>query len=192
MSRNLGIRSSLRPAGPLSLADSGQVAFRGGLGLPVRSRKFSPSCAPFPPLRRGGRGGVTVRHVEPDALSNGAGRNEHSMPRSKALSRQSTCRMMVALVVMLGSASTVLEAGDPGQVPASPSTRDPAAADFFETSVRPVLVESCFKCHGPEKQSSALRLDSREAVLKGGDNGPAVVPGKPGDSLLVQAVAHTH
>src|SRR4051794_38274824 len=114
------------------------------------------------------------------------------MPQSKVLSRQSTCRMMVALAVMLGSASTVLEAGEPGQGQASPSNRDHAAADFFETSVRPVLVESCFKCHGPEKQSSGLRLDSREAVLTGGDNGPAVVPGKPAESLLVQAVAHTH
>ena len=67
-----------------------------------------------------------------------------------------------------------------------------AALDFFETSVRPLLSESCFKCHGPTKQSSGLRLDSRRAILEGGTTGPAVVPGKPDESLLVQAVAHTH
>src|SRR5271166_2247964 len=66
------------------------------------------------------------------------------------------------------------------------------AVDFFEKSIRPVLSESCQKCHGPRKQSSELRLDSREAILKGGSSGPAIVPGKPDESLLVQAVAHSH
>ena len=50
----------------------------------------------------------------------------------------------------------------------------------------------CFKCHGEKKQSNGLRLDSREAALKGGDTGPALVAGKPDESLLVQAVAQTH
>ena len=67
-----------------------------------------------------------------------------------------------------------------------------ASADFFETTIRPLLSNSCQKCHGPQKQSSQLRLDSREAILKGGSSGPAIVPGKPDESLLVQAVAHTH
>jgi len=64
--------------------------------------------------------------------------------------------------------------------------------EFFEARVRPILAERCLKCHGPEKQSSGLRLDSRAAVLKGGDSGPAVIPGKPAESLLVQAVDHQH
>jgi hypothetical protein len=67
-----------------------------------------------------------------------------------------------------------------------------AAADFFETSIRPLLAGTCQKCHGSQKQSSGLRLDSREAVLKGGDSGPGLVPGKPEESLLVQVVAQTH
>ena len=54
----------------------------------------------------------------------------------------------------------------------------PAAVEFFEARVRPILVDQCMKCHGPKKQSSGLRLDSREAVLKGGESGPAVVPAK--------------
>jgi len=68
----------------------------------------------------------------------------------------------------------------------------PEAVAFFESRVRPILVERCVKCHGPKKQSSDLRLDSRESVLKGGESGPAVVPAKPDESLLIQAVSHTH
>ena len=59
---------------------------------------------------------------------------------------------------------------------------------FFETSVRPVLVEHCQKCHGAKKQWAGLRLDSREALLRGGDSGAAIVPGKPNESLLIRAV----
>lgn len=62
---------------------------------------------------------------------------------------------------------------------------------FFETNVRPVLVEHCQRCHGPKKQEAGLRLDSRQAVLTGGDNGPALAPGKPDESLLIGAVRHT-
>jgi hypothetical protein len=72
---------------------------------------------------------------------------------------------------------------------ASAGTRPltPAEADF-ERHVRPVLVEHCQRCHGAKKQMGGLRLDSRETLLKGGDNGPAVVPGKPDNSRLIQAV----
>ncbi len=60
----------------------------------------------------------------------------------------------------------------------------------FETRVRPVLADRCFQCHGPEKQWAGLRLDSRAAILKGGENGPAIVPGNPDASLLIRAVRH--
>jgi len=59
---------------------------------------------------------------------------------------------------------------------------------FFETEVRPLLAASCLKCHGPEKQKGGLRLDSKAAILAGGESGPAVVAGKPGESLLVEAI----
>lgn len=68
----------------------------------------------------------------------------------------------------------------------------PEAIDFFESRVRPILVDRCIKCHGPKKQSSNLRLDSREAALTGGDSGPSLVPSNPEESLLIQAVAQTH
>src|SRR5262245_21626870 len=70
--------------------------------------------------------------------------------------------------------------------PAQPS---PAAIQFFENKVRPLLVENCFKCHGDKKPKAGLRLDSRAAILEGGDSGPAIVPGDPAKSLLVKAVS---
>jgi hypothetical protein len=66
----------------------------------------------------------------------------------------------------------------------------PEQVRFFETQVRPVLADNCFKCHGPEKQKAHLRLDSRAAALAGGDSGPAVVPGNLEESLLVAAISH--
>jgi len=59
---------------------------------------------------------------------------------------------------------------------------------FFEAKVRPLLANECFSCHGEKKQESGLRLDSRIAVLKGGDNGPAVSVKTPQTSLLLSAV----
>ena len=62
--------------------------------------------------------------------------------------------------------------------------------DFFETKVRPVLASNCYDCH-TEMRSGGLRLDSREAMLKGGRSGPALVPGDPDKSLLIQAIRQT-
>ncbi len=61
----------------------------------------------------------------------------------------------------------------------------------FRERVKPLLESRCVSCHGPDKVKGALRLDSREALLKGGENGPAIVPGQPAQSLLLQAVMHT-
>ena len=61
---------------------------------------------------------------------------------------------------------------------------------FFESRIRPVLVRECLDCHGPENPKSGLSLHTREGMLKGGDQGPAVVPGKPDESLLITAVEH--
>ncbi len=59
---------------------------------------------------------------------------------------------------------------------------------FFEAKIRPVLVETCLECHGEKKASGKLRLDSKAGVLKGGFSGPAIVPGKAKDSLLIKAI----
>ena len=65
---------------------------------------------------------------------------------------------------------------------------EPVDNDFFEKKVRPLLIANCIGCHGSAKQKGELRLDSREAMLKGGDNGPAVKPGEPDKSLLIRAI----
>ncbi len=63
-------------------------------------------------------------------------------------------------------------------------------AEFFEARIRPILAEHCVKCHGPREQESGLRLDSRESVLRGTDDGAVVVPGHPEKSLLIKAIGH--
>ncbi len=65
-----------------------------------------------------------------------------------------------------------------------------ADIDFFEKKVRPLLVEKCLECHGddPDDIQGGLRLTSRAEILSGGDSGPAIVPGKPKQSLLVDCI----
>ena len=67
---------------------------------------------------------------------------------------------------------------------------DTAAGAFFEKSIRPLIVEKCQSCHGEKKAKAGLRLTDRESLLKGGENGPAVVPHAPNESRLVQAVRY--
>jgi hypothetical protein len=66
------------------------------------------------------------------------------------------------------------------------------AASFFESKIRPVLVEHCYKCHSGQARSpkGGLRLDSPEDLRKGGGSGPAILPGKPEESLIVKALSH--
>jgi hypothetical protein len=62
---------------------------------------------------------------------------------------------------------------------------------FFESKIRPLLINECCRCHGSAKQKGGLRLDSRAAMLAGGDRGNDVVPGHPEKSLLIDALQHT-
>src|SRR4029453_9668637 len=75
--------------------------------------------------------------------------------------------------------------------PAVAGQDDPAAVKLFEEKVGPILSARCFKCHSAEAPTpkGGLRLDSREAALKGGDGGPALVPGKPDQSLLIKGIS---
>src|SRR4051812_46787712 len=63
---------------------------------------------------------------------------------------------------------------------------------FFEKSIRPVLVKECYSCHATnaEKIRGGLLLDTRDGIRKGGEKGPAVVPGDAAKSLMVQAIKH--
>ncbi len=69
-------------------------------------------------------------------------------------------------------------------------TFDAASVEFFTTKVKPLLEARCFECHGPEvkKLKGGLSLASRAVILRGGDSGAAIVPGKPAESLLVKAI----
>jgi mono/diheme cytochrome c family protein len=72
----------------------------------------------------------------------------------------------------------------------SPAALTPQQTEFFESKIRPVLSRHCYKCHGSEglKVKGGLLLDTRDGLLKGGDSGPAIVPGDPDKSLLIKAV----
>src|ERR1700716_1173355 len=63
------------------------------------------------------------------------------------------------------------------------------AEEFFEMKVRPILAKNCFACHTASKMGG-LEMCSREALLKGGADGAAIVPGDPDHSLLIRAVRH--
>jgi mono/diheme cytochrome c family protein len=65
-----------------------------------------------------------------------------------------------------------------------------ASPNFFETKIRPLLASNCYGCH-TDSQLGGLRLDSLEAMLKGGSHGPAITPGDPEKSLLIKAVRQT-
>ncbi|MFT7643543.1 MAG: hypothetical protein ACI9G1_005309, partial [Pirellulaceae bacterium] len=67
--------------------------------------------------------------------------------------------------------------------------------DYFEAKIRPMLVTHCYQCHSAgaaakKNLKAELYLDTREGALKGGESGPAVVPGKPAESLLLKALKH--
>jgi hypothetical protein len=73
---------------------------------------------------------------------------------------------------------------------AAPPAPTANTLQHFEKQIRPILVSKCIKCHGPTKQKAKLRLDSRAGMLKGGESGPAIVPGKPTESLLIEALQY--
>src|SRR5689334_706781 len=87
-------------------------------------------------------------------------------------------------VVWLALVAAVIPAVRAEDAPASQPTQ--ADLDFFENDIRPLLAARCFECHGAEGElKGSLSLASRSAALVGGDSGPAAVPGKPNESLLV-------
>src|SRR5436190_15053031 len=88
----------------------------------------------------------------------------------------------LVLAIAAGLSGGLAQGADPAKA------FSPEQLDFFEKQVRPLLAANCLSCHGPQKQEGGLRLDTREAVLQGGDSGPAVVAGNAKESRLVQAV----
>src|SRR5712691_3717934 len=103
-------------------------------------------------------------------------------PRSGAAGSWRSPAFWLALAILTITPLTVPAADDPKP--------DPRSIEFFEKEVRPVLVSRCVSCHGPTQQFSSLRVDSRDALLKGGNRGPAIVPGDAALSLLAKAIRH--
>src|SRR5262245_4477717 len=89
-------------------------------------------------------------------------------------------RSMLLAIIAFAALAPIASAADDG-------------IEFFEKKIRPVLVQHCCECHSKDakKQRGGLLLDSRSGIRKGGDTAPAVVPGKPGDSLLLKAIRQT-
>lgn len=79
-----------------------------------------------------------------------------------------------------------------GSTDVSASENETARAQqkFFEQHVRPMLIKHCYECHSEDKQKGALRVDAIGHLLAGGESGPAIVPGKPAESLLIEAVRY--
>jgi mono/diheme cytochrome c family protein/cytochrome c553 len=92
------------------------------------------------------------------------------------------------LVFSLGATfCAAMPAGDPSR---TEGKSNPAEEEFFEAKVRPVLANHCLECHGPDKHKGGLRLDGRDAMLRGGEAGQVVVPGKPEASPLIEAIRY--
>src|SRR5262245_11986479 len=94
-------------------------------------------------------------------------------------------RSLLALAASFAWALSALGWGNEPQPAEQPTAQQ---LDFFEKKVRPILAENCHKCHGEKKQQGNLRLDARATIVAGGDLGPAIVPGKPEESLLIEAI----
>ena len=75
---------------------------------------------------------------------------------------------------------------------AAAQAQDSAGIDFFEVRIRPLLAQNCYACHSGDAPAvqGALRVDSREGLLAGGNAGPAIVPGRPERSLLMRALRY--
>src|SRR5436190_15468565 len=97
----------------------------------------------------------------------------------RAAMRSSTAAILLAIVAAPARAEQPPPAENPGHV-------------FFEKKIRPILVEHCYSCHSVDakKNKGGLYLDSRAGLLKGGDSGPALVPGRPERSLLVKVIQY--
>src|SRR5437764_12731542 len=91
--------------------------------------------------------------------------------------------MAVALCAGSFSALAAISPEQAAQLP--PAIKRPVN---FSKEIKPIFEASCIKCHGRGREKGGLRLDNRETLLKGGDSGPAIVPGKSAESLLISLV----
>ena len=111
----------------------------------------------------------------------------------KSASTNSLLVTCIGVAVTLGLASLQATAQDKKNAKVDVSKIPPAstAKDVtYAKDIKPIFEKSCIKCHGEEKQKAKLRLDSLAAVLKGGEDGQVILPGKSAESLLVHNISH--
>lgn len=100
------------------------------------------------------------------------------------------------LVLALVSAAGTLKADDKWDISKIDTSKLPPAATTagvtYEKDIKPLFEASCIRCHGPQRPKADLRLDSLEAVLKGGEDGKVVVPGNSKKSLIVAAAGRVN
>jgi mono/diheme cytochrome c family protein len=100
-----------------------------------------------------------------------------------------TRRFLAAVCLALALPSHCAQAAETAAEADAATNAEPAAAGIdFERDVRPILAASCFKCHGPDKQESGLRLDTPQGIVSGGYSGSAISAGKSAESLIVKAI----
>ncbi len=92
---------------------------------------------------------------------------------------------VVAVLVTLGGTVTWA-----GELPADHAAQMARSVELFKTDVRDLLVRNCLQCHGGEKTSGEFDLSTREGLIKGGEQGPAIVVGKPAESRLLRLIRH--
>jgi cytochrome c553 len=137
-------------------------------------------------LKGGGRGPAIVPgHAEKSVLITAVRQTDENLKMPMGGNKLGDSDVQT-LVAWINAGAVWPAATPPTQAPAGA----PNSADFFESKVRPILATSCYTCH-TNSQSGGLRVDSREALLKGGNLGPAIVPGDPEKSLLIKAVRQT-
>jgi cytochrome c553 len=171
----------------------------------------------YPSILKGGNRGPAIVPGDPDtSILIQAIRREGKlkMPPRKALEPAEVADLVAWVKAGAKGASTSSDSvakAEPSAAPAPPVPAAPAPAaqaslvktsvtahpqgamsdaDFFENEVRPILANNCYSCHG-DATSGGLKLDSREALLKGGEHGPVLVPGDPSKSLIITAVHQT-
>ena len=108
--------------------------------------------------------------------------NLHLVNSNGRRARAGNIFILAVVAVLLGGAQRFHAAEDPAA--------RAEAERFFENEIRPLLAEKCFKCHAGKRHKGGLLVDSLGALLQGGDTGPAIVPGKPAEGLLIRAVGY--
>jgi hypothetical protein len=128
----------------------------------------------------------------PDGSQIAAGPAGQPYPRSRVIW---PALGLLLFAPALHAAAAESQISDLKSSPSIPAPAPISAPDreFFESKIRPILVDNCYKCHShqADKVKGGLLLDTREGLLHGGNGGPVLVPGKPDDSVLIQAVRYT-